>query len=199
MPSGAIATTPSIRGLTLLTACSNLLTGGFTLFIILLAQRHHASPAAIGGIFAVASAAAVAGAVLAPRLLLRMSVGRITILFFWFSAALTPLYLLAPNALAIALINGAAFLAGPTYNIATITYRLRSVPDELQGRVNSSARALALGANPIGAAITGVVLQAAGVTAMVWLLAVGTALLALAATLTPSIRTAPLVAEARPD
>lgn len=190
---------PSIRGLTLLTACSNLLTGGFTLLIILLAQRHQASPAAIGGIFAVASAAAVAGSLLAPRVLARLSVGRITVFFFWFSTALVPLYLLAPNALAIALINGAAFLAGPSYNVATITYRLRCVPNELQGRVNSSARALALGANPIGAAITGVVLQAAGVTAMVWLLALGVGLLALAATLTPSIRIAPLVAEARPN
>jgi len=190
---------PSIRGLTLLTASSNLLTGGFTLLIILLAQRQHAPSATIGGIFAVASAAAVAGSALAPRLLTRLSVGQIAVAFFWLSAALSPLYLLAPNALTIALINGTAFLAGPVYNIATITYRLRSVPDELQGRVNSSARVLALGANPIGAAATGVILQAAGVTAMVWVLALGTALLALAATLTPSIRTAPLVAAARRD
>jgi len=188
---------PSIRGLTLLTAASNLLTGGFTLLVILLAQRHHASPAAIGGIFAVASAAAVVGAALAPRLLVRLSVGQIAVFFFWFSAALYPLYLLAPNALAIALINGVAFLVGPAYNVATISYRLRSIPDELQGRVNSSARVLALGANPVGAAATGVILQTAGVTVTVWVLALGTALLALAASLTPSIRTAAVV-EAAP-
>ncbi len=190
---------PSIRGLTLLTASSNLLTGGFTLFIILLAQRHHASPAAIGAIFAVAAAAAIVGSALAPRLLLRLSVGQIAVSFVWFSAALYPLYLLAPNAPAIALINGVAFLAGPTYNVATITYRLRSVPDELQGKVNSSARVLALGANPIGAGASGIVLQTAGITVMVWVLAIGTALLALAATLTPSIRAAPLVAAAPRD
>jgi len=188
---------PTIRRLTLLTACSNLLTGGFTLFIILLARRQGASPAAIGAIFAAASTAAVAGSALAPRLLERIPVGRIAIWYFWFTAALTPLYLVAPNALAIALIYGAAFLAGPSYNIAVVTYRLHSVPDDLQGRVNSSARVLALGANPIGAAMAGVVLQASGVTAMVWVLAVGMALLALAATLTPAIRTAPLVASVR--
>jgi predicted MFS family arabinose efflux permease len=188
---------PSIRALTLLTACSNLLTGGFVLFVILLAQRQHASPAVIGGIFAVASGAAVVGAMLAPRVLQRVSVGRIAVWFFWVSAALYPLYLLAPNAVSIALINGAAFLAGPTYNIATITYRLRSVPDALQGRVNSAARALSLGANPVGAAVAGVVLQVGGVDVMVWVLAVGTGLLALAATVTPSIRRAPLVVAVR--
>jgi len=190
---------PSIRGLTLLTASSNLLTGGFTLLIILLAQRHHASPATIGGIFAVASAAAVVGSALAPRFFRRLSVGQISVGFFWLSTALYPLYLLAPNAVALSLINGAAFLVGPIYNVATITYRLRSVPDELQGRVNSAARALALGANPIGAAATGIVLQAAGVTVMVWVLVLGTALLALAASLTPSIRAAPLVAATQRD
>jgi len=190
---------PSIRGLTLLTTSSNLLTGGFTLLIILLAQRHHASPATIGGIFAVTSAAAVVGTALAPRLLTHLSVGQIAISFFWLSAALDPLYLLAPNALTIALISGAAFLSGPTYNIATITYRLRSAPEDLQGRINSSARVLALGANPIGAAVTGIVLQEAGITPMIWVLALGTALLALAATFTPSVRAAPLVAAARRD
>lgn len=49
-----------------------------------------------------------------------------------------------------------------------------------------------LGANPIGAAATGFILQTAGLASMVWLLSLGTALLALAATLTPSIRTVPL-------
>jgi MFS family permease len=94
--------------------------------------------------------------------------------------------------------NQATFSAGgvagqPIYNVATITYRLRSVPDELQGRVNSAARVLALGAVPVGAAVGGVVLQAAGTTAMVWVLTGGTGLLALAATLTRSIRAAPRI------
>jgi hypothetical protein len=129
----------------------------------------------------------------------RLRVGQIAMSFFWASAAVYPLYLLAPNGLAIALINGTAFLIGPAYTAATITYRLRSVPEELQGRVNSSARVLALGANPIGAVASGIIHQTVGVEAVVWILTLGTASLALAATVTPSIRSAPFVTAAQPE
>jgi len=182
---------PTIRSLTLLTASSNLLVGSFPLLIILLAQQHHASPSTIGGMFALASAASVVGSAVTPRLLTHLRVGHVAVSFFWLSAALYPLYLLAPNPLAIALINAGAFLVNPVYNIASITYRLNAIPNELQGRVNSSARVLALGAMPLGAAAGGVILQTSGTTAMVWILTLGTGLLALGATLAPSIRSAP--------
>jgi predicted MFS family arabinose efflux permease len=42
------------------------------------------------------------------------------------------------------------------------TYRLRVIPDELQGRVNSVFRLVALGSQPLGAALAGVLLQRAG-------------------------------------
>jgi hypothetical protein len=39
------------------------------------------------------------------------------------------------------------------------SYRLSHIPDELQGRVNSVFRLLAFGFQPLGAGLTGVLLQ----------------------------------------
>ena len=42
------------------------------------------------------------------------------------------------------------------------SYRLALIPDELQGRVNSTFRLLAFGFNPLGAALSGVLLERIG-------------------------------------
>ena len=81
------------------------------------------------------------------------------------------------------------------YNVVLVSYRLALIPDELQGRVNSVARLIAVGSNAVGMVLTGLLLQSVGpkatiVTCFVWLL-----VLTLVTTASPKVRHAhPLTA-----
>ena len=52
--------------------------------------------------------------------------------------------------------------APPAYDVVQYSYRLALIPDDLQGRVNSSFRLLAWGTRPIGALLAGFLLEWAG-------------------------------------
>ena len=68
-------------------------------------------------------------------------------------------------------------------------YRISIIPDQLQGRVNSSFRLLAFGGQPIGAALSGFLIAAHGAVFAV-LVFWGWYLLAVLTTLNPHIRRA---------
>jgi len=53
-------------------------------------------------------------------------------------------------------------LVDPIYDIAQFSYRATLIPDELQGRVNSAYRLLALSTPPLGYFLAGFLLQVAG-------------------------------------
>lgn len=59
----------------------------------------------------------------------------------------------------LAVINAGYAIAGPIYNAVIVGYRLGLIPDELQGRVNSVIRLIAFSLAPLGAFVTGVILQ----------------------------------------
>ena len=67
-------------------------------------------------------------------------------------------------------------------------YRVAIVPDQLQGRVNSAAKLVALGAMPLGYVIAGFAADAVGTTSSILAFGAGVAVLATAATLIPSVR-----------
>src|SRR5262249_33995229 len=69
----------------------------------------------------------------------------------------------------------------PFYGMAVVTYRFSLVPDELQGRITSAFRVLTFGAEPLGAALGGVVLTALGARSALWLIAAGIGIAALLA------------------
>jgi len=64
------------------------------------------------------------------------------------------------------------------------------IPDELQGRVNSVIRLIAFGGQPLGLALTGLLIQSVGVIQTVLIGSVGLVLLALAATVNKHVRSA---------
>ena len=47
----------------------------------------------------------------------------------------------------------------PIYNVVQFSYRVALIPDALQGRVNSTFRLIAFGLGPVGAALSGVLLE----------------------------------------
>jgi hypothetical protein len=90
-----------------------------------------------------------------------------------------------------------AFLI-PAGNAAIIGYRTAVTPDRLIGRVSSVARGIALVGQPLGPLVAGVLLNSMTPRLVVLAFTATTAALALWATLSPSIRRAPSLAELAP-
>ena len=186
---------PLIRFIAIMTGGYNLISSGFILIIIVLAQRQHASSFIIGLIFAIGGIGGIIGAVVAPFFQKRLSFGQAIIGTMWLGALFMPLYAIAPNPLVLGIITAAAFIAGPLYNVVQFSYRSALIPDELQGRVNSVFRLIAFGGQPLGLALTGVLIQNVGVIQAILIDSVVLALLALAATLNGHVRNARPLAE----
>ena len=87
------------------------------------------------------------------------------------------------------------FVVVPIYMMVQFSYRLAIIPDRLQGRVNSVFRLIAFGSQPIGLALTGVLLQLMGPIAAVVVLSIPQLVLAIAVTLNPHVRNAPPITE----
>src|SRR6266446_6511365 len=99
---------PLIRFIAILTGGYNLISSGFILIIIVLAQRQHASSFVIGLIFAIGGIGGIIGAVAAPFFQKRLSFGQAIIGTSWLFALFMPLYAIAPNPLVLGIITAAA-------------------------------------------------------------------------------------------
>jgi hypothetical protein len=108
----------------------------------------------------------------------------------WITALTVPLYTIAPNPLVLGILIAIDFIVGPIYNVVQFSYRSAIIPDELQGRVNSVFRLIAFGGQPLGLALTGLLIQDIGVNSTVFIWAFCMATLALAATLNKHVRNA---------
>ncbi len=190
---------PIIRFMAILTGGNNLLGAGSILVIIVLAQHMHASPFTIGLIFAIGGIGAILGAIIAPPLQKRLSFGQAIIITSWLFGLLTLLYIFAPNPLVLGIITALLFVGGPIYNVVSASYRLVLIPDQLQGRVNSAFRLIAFCGQPLGLAVTGVLLQTINAIPTVLIMAIGQLVLAVMVTLNRHVRNAPPVAETQPD
>ena len=85
---------------------------------------------------------------------------------------------------------------GPVYNVVQFSYRVALIPDELQGRVNSTFRLLAFGFMPIGAALGGIVIEHFGVRPAIVLFAACLFGLAVLTSLNRHVRDAPSIERA---
>jgi MFS family permease len=68
---------------------------------------------------------------------------------------------LSPNGIVLALVLAAFEFTGLIWNTVSVSYRQRTIPDELLGRVNSIYRLLAWGMMPVGLLLSGVVVSVA--------------------------------------
>ena len=186
---------PLIRFIAILTGGNNLINSGYVLIIIVLAQHQHASSFTIGLIFAVGGIGGIIGALIATPLQKRLSFAQAIIGTSWLFALCIPLYIIAPNPLILGIITAATFVANPVYNVVQFSYRSAIIPDELQGRVNSVFRLIAFGGQPLGLALTGLLIQNIGVIATILVGAAGMIILAVAATLNTHVRNAKPLSE----
>lgn len=156
-------------------------------------QKEGASPTTIGIVFAVASIGGLAGAVLAPAVQRRWSFGQAVIGLLAIQAVLLPLLLVVKQPLLLGVVYAAQLTVSPMYNVVQFSYRLALIPDILQGRVNSAFRLIAFSFNPLGAALSGLLLETVGPGRTVAFLSVWMAALALASLSNSRVRDAPAV------
>ncbi len=171
---------PLIRFMAILTGGYNLILPGFTLITIVLAQHQHASSLTIGLIFAAGGIGAIVGAIFAPFLQKRLSFAQAIIGTTCLIVIAIPLYAIAPNVVVLGAVTAFNAAIGPLYNVVQFSYRLALIPDALQGRVNSVFRLIAFGGQPLGLALTGLLIQNVGVISTILLCTAGMGIFAVA-------------------
>jgi MFS family permease len=189
---------PLIRYIAFLTGGFNLVGAGTGLILIVLAKNLGASDASIGTIFSIGAIGGILGAILGGQIQKRFTFGQVIIGVTWIEALLFPLYAIAPHVLVLGAIAAVMFSLSPIYNVVQFSYRLALIPDELQGRVNSTFRLLAFGFQPIGAALSGLLLERVGPVPTVFLFTLWFAILALMTTLNAHVRNARPISQAAP-
>ena len=188
---------PLLRFIALLTFGLTAPCVGYVLILIVLAQHMHASVFTIGLIFAGGGMGSILGALVVIPIQKRFSFGQAIIGAAWIWALSWLFFAIAPNPFVLGLANTLSFIIVPVYTVVQYSYRIALIPDQLQGRVNSVFRLLAVGSQPLGLMITGVLLQTIGPIPTVLALFVPQLLLCIAATLNPHVRHARPIAEIR--
>ena len=186
---------PLLRFLALLTGGMIAPVVGYSLILIVIAQSQHASAFTIGVIFACGGVGSILGAFLVTPLQKRFSFGQIMIVSTWIWALTWLLFAVAPNPLMLGIVTAVSFIIVPIFLSVQFGYRLALIPDHLQGRVNSVFRLIAFGSEPIGLAVTGILLQAFGPVTTVLVLFVPQFILSIAATFNKSLRNAKPIEE----
>lgn len=184
-----------IRFLAVLVSGFDLCSAGYVLIVLVLAQQQHASKLATGIIFACGGIGSIAGAFIVGPLARRFRVGSLMIVASWLWALTWLPFAFASNPFALGVVVAAAFIVVPIHASVQYGYRLASIPDKLQGRVNSIYRILLFGSQSVGLLLTGVLLQAIGPVLTVLVLFVPQFVLVLAATLNEHLRNAPRMSE----
>lgn len=180
-----------IRYMAFLTGSVNLVNAGAGLILIVLAKELGASDVQIGMIFSLGGIGAVLGSLIGGQVQKRFSFGQAIVCLTWAGAVLYPLYIVMPNFILLGVVCALATLIGPVYNVVQFSYRLALIPDALQGRVNSVFRLLAFGFMPLGAALSGLLLERIGAVATVVAFSAWYASLAVLTTLNRHVRQAP--------
>ncbi|MEX0172102.1 MFS transporter [Streptomyces sp. LMG1-1-1.1] len=169
-----------------LVACSTTVTFcwsmGYGMLLVLLAQDLGVSAVTIGLVLTAGGAGGLCATAVVGRVVERFGDGRAVVVSVTLAAPCTLLAGLAGSGARLAFVVCAqfAFAAGLViYNVAQVSYRQRTVPAHLLGRVNATVRFFAWGARPLGMLLGGVFAEFHGARSAVWVGAAGTALASL--------------------
>jgi Na+/melibiose symporter-like transporter len=175
------------------------------LYVLYLVRELHVPAGWVAAIFAAAGPGAMVGSWLSIAAMRRFGLGRAVL---WAVAAATCSLLLVPLSgfaaslwLVIVLLAASQFGYGLFSQIGTViqtTLRQVLTPDEMQGRVVASLRAMSLAMVPVGALLGGVLADVFGVAPVLWAASIGVLapVLVYATSVIPGIRTLPTEEEA---
>jgi MFS family permease len=155
---------PFLRASSLVVVASDLTVNALFLVVVVLAKRHGASPQLIGAILVFTGVGGLLGALIAPHAIRRLPPQAAIYATLIVMTALLPVMAVVRAPVALGALYGAMFVAYPTWGATVSAYRAALVPDRLQGRVQSVATLLSLGAVPIALLAVGAALQHVGGT-----------------------------------
>ncbi|MBP7000464.1 MFS transporter [Amaricoccus sp.] len=154
---------PLLRTLAWLTGFWNLFFQMVSIALVLHVQENLGMGArAYGLVLAAGAFGGIAGSLAGARVVARLGPGPTA---QWMLLASAPAFVaiaLAPGPLALALALMAFEFTGLVWNVVSVSYRQRAIPDRLLGRVNSLYRLLAWGMMPVGLLLSGLIVRAAG-------------------------------------
>jgi MFS family permease len=179
-----------LRTVALLLAVTNIVGPGILLTLVVVGRDQGLGGGRIGLLIAAIGAAMLLGSLASPVVRRRLAPRRILLLELWMWTA-SALFVVRPDVYVLAAATLPAAFAIPNTDAAVISYRLAITPDRLVGRVDSVQTTIAIAAAPLGTLAAGVLLDAAGAGATIAVLAGLALAVAVAGTLSPSIRTAP--------
>ena len=170
-----------------------------SIFLLYLAREIRLAPEVIGAVLAVGNVGALAGAVLARPIATNLGIGRAILLsamVLGSSAILIPLAPRDGGQLTLVMFAASGFVgsfSAVVYNINQVSLRQALTPERMQGRMNATMRFIVWGTIPAGQVVGGAIASAAGMTATLWVSAVGAlfAFLPIQFSAVPAIREIP--------
>lgn len=147
--------------LVLLLACImgglNLINAAMPLLAITVGQRLGVSNASIGTMVACGGIGSVLGSICGTRWLRLHGFGQGVVVAAWLHAIAFGALFAATTLPRLALVYGLVEAFYSLYAVMQFAYRVKSVPEKLQGRVNSACRLIAFSLYPLGSALAEVV------------------------------------------
>jgi len=190
---------PLIRFMAFLTGGLNLVNAAVPLIVIVLAKDMGATDVEIGLIFSIGGIGGIVGSLIGGQIQKRFAFGQVIIAVIWVEAVLFPLYAVAPHFLLLGAIYAVIYTLSPVYNVVQFSYRLSLIPDALQGRVNSTFRLVAFGFMPLGAALSGLLLERIGAVPTIIAFTMWYVAFAVLTTRNRLVRNARPIAQVTPD
>ena len=124
---------------------------------------------------------------------------RIVLGIFWVTAAVVLLMALDQDPYLLGALLGAGNFLAPTANTILISYQVALTPDSIQGKVNAAGYFLASAVSPAAPVTAGVLLSSLGGPGTLLVIATATALTALVATASRTMRRIPDFSELVPS
>lgn len=181
---------PIVRAMAFLSSIAWIVLASLNLVVIVLARAQHVPPWGIGLIVGLGGVGGILGSLASAPVQRHLRFGIVIIACAWAWALLWPLYAIAPNGLVLGMISAGLYFIFPLYNVTQMSYRVALIPDHLQGRVNSAFRLISFSGQPVGLAVSGVLMESVGPQSAVLIMAVAPVVMAIGATLSASIRNA---------
>ena len=149
---------PLLRHLAVITGVWNLLHQMVVIALVLHVQENLGLGArGYGLILASAAVGGILGGLIAPWVIARLGPARTTQVMSLISAIAFLVVPFAPDGVTLALVLAGFECTGLIWNAVSVTYRQRSIPAGLLGRVNSIYRLLSWGMMPLGLFLSGLV------------------------------------------
>lgn len=157
-----LAGAPLLRVLAIITGIWNLLFQMVTIALVLHAQENlHLGARGYGLVLSAGAIGGIAAGILGARIITRTGPARAAQWSLAASAIVFAGIAVAPGPVLVGLSLALSEFSGIVWNTVSVSYRQRSIPNALLGRVNSIYRLLAWGMMPVGLILSGLIVRMA--------------------------------------